>query len=67
MPANDRWLPQGAVGRMLRFVDTDHSSPEATARISAAFPGADIRDSPMSLREIFVALARHAVSSAEAV
>jgi hypothetical protein len=67
MPENHRWLPQGTVGRLLRFVDTDHASPEATARISAAFPGADIRDSPLSLREIFVALARQAVSTAEAV
>jgi ABC-2 type transport system ATP-binding protein len=58
MPREERWLAQGAVGRMLRFVDTDHASPDAVARIAAAFPGADIRDVPVSLREIFVVLAR---------
>jgi ABC-2 type transport system ATP-binding protein len=58
MPDEEHWLPQGTVGRMLRFVDTDHASPAAQARIASAFPGADVRDSPMSLREIFVALAR---------
>jgi len=67
MPTNDRWLPQGTAGRILRFVDTDHASREAAARIAAAFPGAEIRDSPLSLREIFVALARHAVSTPEVV
>jgi ABC-2 type transport system ATP-binding protein len=58
MPREERWLPQGAVGRMVRFIDTDHASPDAQARIAAAFPGADVRDSPLSLREIFVGLAR---------
>jgi ABC-2 type transport system ATP-binding protein len=66
MPVNERWLAQGAGGRLLRFVDTDHAAPDALARIAAAFPGADIRDSPLSLREIFVALARHAAATAEA-
>jgi ABC-2 type transport system ATP-binding protein len=58
MPRDARWLAQGTVGRMLRFIDTDHASPDAMARIAAAFPGADIRDVPLSLREIFVVLAR---------
>jgi ABC-2 type transport system ATP-binding protein len=58
MPRDTRWLAQGTVGRMLRFIDTDYASPDATARVVAAFPGADIRDVPMSLREIFVVLAR---------
>ena len=58
MPDERRWLLQGTVGRMLRFIDTDHAAPDAQARIAAAFPGADVRDSPLSLREIFVALAR---------
>jgi ABC-type multidrug transport system ATPase subunit len=58
MPSREHWLPQGTVGRMLRFIDADHASPDAPARITAAFPGADVRDSPLSLREIFVALAR---------
>jgi ABC-2 type transport system ATP-binding protein len=58
MPSTEHWLPQGTVGRMLRFIDADYASPDARARIAAAFPGADVRDSPLSLREIFVALAR---------
>ena len=58
MPAEERWLLQGTAGRMLRFIDTDHASPNAQARIAAAFPGAAVRDSPLSLRDIFVALAR---------
>ena len=66
LPANSGWLPLGAVGRMLRFIDTNHAAPDAMARIAAAFPGADIRDSPVSLREIFVALARHGASTTEA-
>ena len=62
MPPEARWLLQGAVGRVLRFIDTDHVSPDAEARVAAAFPGADVRDSPLSLREIFVALARSSSS-----
>ena len=58
LPADERWLLQGSAGRMLRFIDTNHDSPEAAARIAAAFPGAEVRDSPLSLREIFVALAQ---------
>jgi ABC-2 type transport system ATP-binding protein len=66
MPSEKRWLAQGAAGRMLRFIDTDHASPDAAARIAAAFPGADIRDVPLSLREIFVVLARSSLQKEEA-
>jgi ABC-2 type transport system ATP-binding protein len=55
LPPDPRWLVQGAAGRTLRFVDTAHDAPDAAARITAAFPGADVRISPLSLREIFVA------------
>jgi ABC-2 type transport system ATP-binding protein len=58
MPSEERWLGQGTVGRILRFIDTDHASPDAMTRIAAAFPDADIRESLLSLRDIFVALAR---------
>jgi ABC-2 type transport system ATP-binding protein len=58
------WLLQGTVGRILRFVDTDHASPGAISRITLAFPGAEIRAVPLSLREIFVALARRPTSDA---
>jgi ABC-2 type transport system ATP-binding protein len=52
-----RWIAQGSAGRTLRFVDTNHSSPDALARIAAAFPSAEIQTFPMPLREIFVTLA----------
>jgi len=52
------WLAQNAAGHTLRFVDTGHHSTGAFARIGAAYPGADIRVEPMSLREIFMTLAR---------
>jgi ABC-2 type transport system ATP-binding protein len=58
LPSEERWLLQGTVGRMLRFIDTDHGAPDAQTRIAAAFPAADVRDSPLTLRDIFVALAR---------
>ena len=60
MPVTDRWLVEGTAGRMVRFIDTDHASSDAAARIAAAFPGAAVQTSPLSLREIFVALARRA-------
>ena len=52
-----RWIPQGVAGRTLRFVDTAHDTEDAGARIAAAFPGAEIRTSPLPLRDIFVTLA----------
>ncbi|HEV8395506.1 MAG TPA: ABC transporter ATP-binding protein [Vicinamibacterales bacterium] len=64
MPITDRWLLEGAAGRMVRFIDLDHSSPDAAARIAAAFPGAAVHTSPLSLREIFVTLARRAAGKA---
>jgi ABC-2 type transport system ATP-binding protein len=56
------WLPQGIAGRILRFVDTDHAAPGAMARIALAYPGMELRAVPLSLREIFVALARRPTS-----
>ena len=52
------WLPQGAAGRTIQFIDTNHAAPDADERLASAYPGADIHVSPLSLREIFVALAR---------
>jgi ABC-2 type transport system ATP-binding protein len=62
MPSNADWLLQGTAARTLRFVDTKHRDDGADARIAAAFPGADIRVSPLTLRDIFVALARRSAS-----
>ena len=52
-----RWIPQGVAGRTFRFVDTAHDAEDADMRIAAAFPGAEIRTSPLPLRDIFVTLA----------
>jgi ABC-2 type transport system ATP-binding protein len=57
-PQRPEWLMQGVAGRTLRFVDTHHDTADATIRIATEFPDADVRVSELSLREIFVALAR---------
>jgi ABC-2 type transport system ATP-binding protein len=59
LPSEPEWIPQGVAARTLRFVDTHHG-PDAGARIAARYPDAEIRTHPMSLREIFVNLARQA-------
>jgi len=58
MPADPHWLPHGSAGRTLRFIDTGHDRSDALARIELAFPGCDLRTSPLPLREIVVTLAR---------
>ena len=60
---DEKWLQQGVSGRTIRFVDTDHS-PDAMSRIASAYPGASISAVPLSLREIFVALARRSAVAA---
>lgn len=57
-----RWIVQGISGRTLRFVDTAHTEADVDERMAAAFPGAEIRTSPLPLREIFVTLAARAAS-----
>ena len=52
------WIAQESSGRTIRFVDTAHDTPDAAARIAAAYPDTEIRTSGLSLREIFVLLAR---------
>ena len=58
LPSEPAWIQAGVAGRTLRFVDTDHAGADAAARIAARYPNAEIRTHPMTLREIFVALAR---------
>ena len=58
LPPHADWIAQGTAGRTLRFVDTRHDDAEAEARVAAAFSGASITTSPLSLREIFLLLAR---------
>jgi ABC-2 type transport system ATP-binding protein len=69
-PHRPEWLMQGVAGRTLRFVATRYDADDGQ-RIASQFAGADIRVWELSLREIFVALARHSsqpgLSHAEAV
>jgi len=65
LPADPHWLPHGTAGRTLRFVDTRHDAPDAAARVAAAFPGCEIRASPLPLRDIFVILARASAAGVE--
>src|SRR3954471_1341535 len=53
------WIGMTAAGRVVRFVDTAYSPPASEAAIQSRFPGAHAEARPMTLREIFVALARH--------
>lgn len=58
LPARSDWLPEARTGRMLRFIDTAHDRPDADARLAAAFRPASVHAAPMSLREIFITIAR---------
>lgn len=51
------WLPRGAAGRTLRFVDTAHDPADAQARVASAFPDASVHVSRLALRDIFIMLA----------
>jgi ABC-2 type transport system ATP-binding protein len=63
-PQRPEWLVHGLSGRTLRFVDTRHDEEDAAARIATEFPNTDIRVSELSLREIFIALARQSGTTA---
>jgi ABC-2 type transport system ATP-binding protein len=62
-PAQEGWLVQGAAEGVLRFIDAHHDAPDAMDRIVAAYPALSVRTSPLSLREIFVAMARESARS----
>jgi ABC-2 type transport system ATP-binding protein len=57
-PAPDTWLDVEIAGRVLRFVDSRYVEGETERRIAAIAPGAAIEVQPMTLREIFIAIAR---------
>jgi ABC-2 type transport system ATP-binding protein len=57
--AETAWLGMTTAGRIVRFTDTAYDGPASDTRIAARFPGARTDVYPMTLREIFVALARH--------
>jgi ABC-2 type transport system ATP-binding protein len=57
LPAN--WLNAESAGRMVRFTDSAYDEKELTVAIASAFPRATQHEArTMTLREIFVALAR---------
>lgn len=53
------WIGMTSAGRVVRFTDTSYAGEPSDARIASRFPGARVEVRPMTLREIFVALARH--------
>ena len=61
-PRPASWLGFSIDGRAARFVESRASS-DAEAAWRAAFPGATIESSPMSLRDVFVALTRSQAST----
>jgi len=64
-PATDNdWWFQGSAGRTLRFVDANAAHADREQQIAQTFPGCSVRISPLSLREIFVALARRSGAGA---
>jgi len=63
-PSEAAWIPQGVAGRTLRFVDTGHDAPDASERIATHYANAEIRTHAMTLREIFVVLARRSAREA---
>jgi ABC-2 type transport system ATP-binding protein len=58
VPNDPAWIRHEAAGRTRRFIDTAHDRVDARARIARAYPGVDIRSEPLTLREIFVVMAR---------
>jgi len=53
------WLLPEQAGRSVRFFDTKYDEGTSTALLQQVFPGAEtVSSEPMSLRSIFVALAR---------
>jgi ABC-2 type transport system ATP-binding protein len=60
------WLGTTTAGRLVRTVATNYQ-PEETERVALGlFPGAHVEAVPMTLREMFVALARHTRGAEEA-
>jgi ABC-2 type transport system ATP-binding protein len=52
------WVGVQHAGRVTRFVETHYVEGGTERRALALLPGADVQTSPMTLREIFIALAR---------
>jgi ABC-2 type transport system ATP-binding protein len=52
------WTGLQISGRLVRFVDTRYAGAQSQRQIASVFPGASVEAHPMTLREIFVAVAR---------
>ena len=63
--AESGWIGMTTAGRVVRFTDTSHAGKPSEDHIAARFPGTHVDVQPMTLREIFVALARHTRAQAE--
>lgn len=63
------WLMAEQAGHTVRYVDSAYDGESSSAQIRSAFPGATRTEAaPMSLREIFLALARtYRLSSTEGI
>jgi ABC-2 type transport system ATP-binding protein len=59
------WIGTTRAGRVIRFTDTAFAGAASEQRLASIFPGARVDILPMTLREIFVALARHTRQSQE--
>jgi ABC-2 type transport system ATP-binding protein len=57
-PASPDWLALQVADRALRFVHRHYVEGETERDLAMRFPGAQIQTGPVSLREMFVALAR---------
>ena len=61
------WIGMTTAGRVVRFTDTSYAGASPDEPIAARFSGAQVDVQPRTLREIFVALARHTRAQAGAV
>jgi ABC-2 type transport system ATP-binding protein len=61
------WIGATTAGRVMRFVDTAYDEPASRAAIESRLPEARVEVRTMTLREIFVALARHTRAQAGVV
>lgn len=52
------WREVERAGRLVRFVDTAHDETNGDARYAARFPGATVTARPVSLRDIYLTVAR---------
>jgi ABC-2 type transport system ATP-binding protein len=58
IPTPASWMETERAGNLLRFVETRYPAADGDHALHAQFPGAEVTARPMTLREIFVVLAR---------